>query len=102
MAGRMRCGGRWQGALLMLALAALLAGCALPPLPWQSHSPTPLPDAQQILRTALRLDQIPSEALDPSLAKYRNPGAAQITSLLYSGLFALDARQRPVPALAND
>ena len=83
MAGRMRCGGRWQGALLMLALAALLAGCALPPLPWQSHSPTPLPDAQQILRTALRLDQIPSEALDPSLAKppTGTPNIVMVSSL---------------------
>ena len=106
MARRRGRGGRWRiSALLMLAaLATLLAGCAGPRWPWQQTRSAvgPLPDAQQILRTAVDVHEDPDQALDPIHAHYWSPGSAQITSLLYSGLFTLDARQRPVPALASD
>ena len=100
MAGRMRCGGRWQGALLMLALAALLAGCALPPLPWQSHSPTPLPDAQQIAHIALPGFGTPPN-LDPiSYSAGPDLRTRLLIPLLYSTLFIFEAGLRPAPSLA--
>jgi oligopeptide transport system substrate-binding protein len=104
MARRTGRGGRWLPALAMLlALAtALLAGCSapsLPPLPWQAHSPAPLPDAQQILRISAREGR-PTEPLDPAALNDLRSDVAQITPLLYSGLFSFDARLRPVPALA--
>ncbi len=106
MARRNGCGVRWQSAILTLALAALLAGCALPslpPLPWQQQArgPTPLPDAQQVLHVATLSGADVNDTFDPALVNDFVSGHAQIISLLYSGLFTLDARLRPVPALAT-
>ncbi|HEX2349346.1 MAG TPA: ABC transporter substrate-binding protein [Ktedonobacterales bacterium] len=109
MARQAQYGGRWLTALLMLAALAaplLLVGCAAPQWPWQQmrRAVGPLPDAQQILRTALaaRPDLNPAEALDPIQLYYWDGGYAQVVSLLYSGLFTLDAHQRSIPALVSD
>ncbi|HEY7975887.1 MAG TPA: ABC transporter substrate-binding protein, partial [Ktedonobacterales bacterium] len=97
--------GRWQGAMLALALAALLAGCStptLPTLPWQQTSSAPLPAAQQIVHLAMWSNDDDAErTLDPAQSDFFVSGWAQIDSLLYSGLFTLDGRLRPVPALAT-
>ncbi len=96
--------GRWQSGALMLALAALLAGCALPslpPLPWQHTSRTPLPAAQQVAHVAMLTADDDSRTLDPAQVDYYGSGTTQIVSLLYSGLFTLDAHLRPAPALAT-
>jgi peptide/nickel transport system substrate-binding protein/oligopeptide transport system substrate-binding protein len=105
MARRTGRGVRWLTALAMIAaLAALLAGCAtpsLPLLPWQSRRPAPLPAAQQTLRVAMRAGGGAYDTFDPAQADDFVTGSAQLVSLLYSGLFALNARLRPVPALAT-
>ncbi|MGH2504408.1 MAG: hypothetical protein ACRDID_18030, partial [Ktedonobacterales bacterium] len=79
-------GGRWLTALAMtLTLAALLVGCAapsLPPLPWQAHSPAPLPASQQILRVSVRVGG-EGEPLDPARLTDLRSDVAQITPLLY-------------------
>jgi oligopeptide transport system substrate-binding protein len=94
---------RGLGAILALALAALLAGCAAPALPWQQQrqGPRPLPDARQVAHVALAVNSDPSDLLDPMHAQYFKGGPAQVVTLLYSGLFTLDARHVPVPALAT-
>lgn len=104
MARRTGRGGRWLTALAMCAtLATLLVGCSapsLPPLPWQAHSPAPLPDAQQILRVSAREGR-EGEPLDPARLSDLRSDVAHITPLLYSGLFNFDARLRPIPMLAT-
>jgi oligopeptide transport system substrate-binding protein len=96
---------RGQSAIILtLALAALLAGCALPSLPalpWQQHGRAPLPDAQQVLHVTAQAGNVTGAALDPLLLSNTRSGVAHILPLLYSGLFTLDANQRIVPALAS-
>ena len=99
---------RGSALLFTLALVVILAGCAapsLPPLPWQqtrTTGPTPLPDAQQVLRvTAREVGESGDAFLDPMLLRDTRSDVAHILPLLYSGLFTLDARLRPVPALAS-
>ncbi len=100
--------GAWQRAILTLALAALLAGCALPslpPLPWQQQArgPTPLPDAQQVLHVTAQSVGVNGSGgiLDPLLLGNTRSDMAHILPLLYSNLFTLDANQRIVPALVS-
>jgi peptide/nickel transport system substrate-binding protein/oligopeptide transport system substrate-binding protein len=98
--------GRWRASALALlaTLATLLAGCAapiLPPLPWQSRRPAPLPAAQQILHIALRAGDDAAGTFDPAQANDYVTGWAQLVSLLYSGLFTLNPQLRPVGALAS-
>lgn len=90
------------GVLLAGALALLLAGCALPALPWQrATGPRPLPDSQQVAHVVMRPPPArPAHALDPMREVETAPWGAQIISLLYSGLFTLDAHLRPTPTLA--
>jgi oligopeptide transport system substrate-binding protein len=98
-------GKRARGLSIMLAaaLGVLLTGCALPALPWsqQANTPAPLPDARQVAQIALAETGAPEHMLDPIMSQYFDPGTAQVLSLLYSGLFTLDARMVPVPALAT-
>jgi peptide/nickel transport system substrate-binding protein/oligopeptide transport system substrate-binding protein len=91
----------WRGVALALALATLLAGCALPSLPWQQTSRSPLPAAQQIVHVAMMGSSDAGSTFDPAQANHYDSGSAQVVSLLYSGLLTLDARLRPVPALAS-
>ena len=103
-ASPIRDGRRGSSILVAIALTTLLASCALPslpPLPWQTRGPTPLPDAQQIAHIALLSNGDASRMLDPGSAAYADPAQAQILALLYSSLFTLDARLRPIPALAR-
>ncbi|HEU0026654.1 MAG TPA: ABC transporter substrate-binding protein [Ktedonobacterales bacterium] len=97
--------GRRLGALLALALAALLAGCAAPALPGQQQrqAPKPLPEAEQVARVAMlgRGAGDFARMLDPGEANFYSVAGAQVLSLLYSGLLTLDARHIPVSALAT-
>jgi peptide/nickel transport system substrate-binding protein/oligopeptide transport system substrate-binding protein len=104
MARRRGRGGRWRTAPLAMLLTlatALLAGCAAPTLPWQAHSPAPLPDAQQILRLSLPGYNPPAVNLDPDQFYPGDLTLQFLMPLLYSTLFTLDAQQRPVPLLAT-
>ena len=101
MANRRRIG---SGALLTLALIALLTGCALPapPLPWQQgHGPAPLPAAQQVLHISAPRLMAPTFALDPIQQPGYGLGGGLIFPLLYSGLVTFDSALRPTPALAD-
>ena len=104
MVRRMARSGRWRtGILFVLALATLLAGCSapsLPPLPWQQTSQPPLPPARQNVHLAMMGGRDVGATFDPAQVNYTSSGAAQLVSLLYSGLFTLDAHLLPVPALA--
>ena len=96
-----RMGGRWRGAILLAALATtLLAGCATPPLPWQAHSPTPLPDAQQVLHIAMPALGSPQVTLDPTAFPANGSLEPLLIALTYSTLVTLDAGSRPMPSLA--
>ncbi|HET9111283.1 MAG TPA: ABC transporter substrate-binding protein [Ktedonobacterales bacterium] len=109
MAGQVARIGRWRAGvllvLLLLTLSTLLVGCAapsLPPLPWQTQTrQPPLPPAQQHVHVAMMGGRDVGETFDPAQVNYFSSGAAQIVSLLYSGLFTLDVRLRPGPALAT-
>ncbi|MDE3228796.1 MAG: ABC transporter substrate-binding protein, partial [Chloroflexota bacterium] len=91
---------RMLGVALGVALLAALAGCAGPMLPWQAHGPTPLPDAQQILRVSI-VGQSDSAMLDPIHGATFDLSGALPLSLVWSGLLAFDSGLRPVPALAD-
>ncbi|HEX2349347.1 MAG TPA: ABC transporter substrate-binding protein, partial [Ktedonobacterales bacterium] len=97
-----RMGMRWHGMILLAALATmLLAGCALPPLPWQARSPAPLPDAQQVLRIALPGISASQLALDPIAFPADGALTPLMVSLTYSTLLTFDAGLRPTPSLAT-
>src|SRR5262245_89906 len=87
---------------LALLILALLAGCALDPVPAVVPTPTPPPPTLTPLprggTLTMRLDGDTPE-LRPWQPRTR--GEEQITSLLYNGLTRLDAQLQPQPDLAT-
>jgi peptide/nickel transport system substrate-binding protein len=86
--------------VMALAALALLAGCALDPIPEATPTappptPTPLPRGGTLtIRMAADV---------PNLRPWqpRSRGEEQITSMLYSGLMRLDEKLQPQPDLAR-
>lgn len=95
---------RWRAIALLATLAALaatLAGCAAPPLPWQAHQPAPLPDAQQVLHVALPGRDRAEVTLDPITYSANGSLEPLMLSLTYSTVVTFDAGLRPMPSLAT-